>query len=128
MKREGVWKMIRKSTAMKTSVFGIIMVLSLAHPAVAAGRSSADSSSLVLPSAQELITMSIDQRLAMFEAMRNLPTNQRNANSKALYAEIDSLSPQEKTEMENHFRAEFNAMTPARQDEVMKKLQALRPQ
>jgi hypothetical protein len=126
MKREGVWETMCKlcsAKANKAVLLGIIVALAVWQPSFAA-----DGDNVVLPSAQQLITMSIGDRLALFEAMKTLPTNQRNANSKALEAEINSLTPQQKTEMENHFRAEFNALPPDQQQQVMAKLQQLRPQ
>jgi hypothetical protein len=122
MKREGVWQTMCKSATGKAYIFGIAVALAVWQPSFAA-----DKENIVLPSAQQLITMSIADRLALFEAMKKLPANQQNANSKALYAEIDSLTPQQKTEMENHFRSEFNALPPDQQVAVMQKLQQLSP-
>ena len=123
MNREGVWETMCKSNVRKAPVFGAIVAMCLGLPVMAADKSQ----TVELPSPQQLITMSIADRLNLFEAMKNLPANQRAANSKALEAEIQSLTPEQKTAMENHFRAEFNALPPDRQEAVMKTLQELQP-
>ena len=81
-----------------------------------------------LPSAQELVIMSIPQRLSLFSQMQALPPNQRDANLKTLKAEINGMTPAQKTQMKQHFQTEFDALTPAQQSEVMKQFSDVQAQ
>jgi D-mannonate dehydratase len=94
---------------------------------VSAAHAQSSGSMIDLPSAQDLVTMSIPQRLALFSQMQALPPNQRDANLKTLRTEINGMTPAQKAEMKQHFQTEFDALTPVQQSEVMKQLNDVQP-
>jgi hypothetical protein len=87
-----------------------------------AGLAQAD---VTLPAPEDLVTMTIQQRLALFQSMDSLPTNQRDANLTALRGEINQLTPKQKQEMADRFKAELQAMPPEQQEALQKQLQQM---
>ncbi len=74
---------------------------------------------VTLPSAQQLVAMPIEQRLQLYRALQALPDNQRQANMDALRQEIESLTPAQKDQMKANFQAEFSALPPEKQQEIV---------
>jgi DNA-directed RNA polymerase specialized sigma24 family protein len=120
MNREGLWKMNRKTACL----LAVLPMLACAVPVIAAPAQQ-QGQEVSLPTAQQLVIMSIPDRLALFQSMQTLPPNQRDANLKTLRAEINSLSPGQKEEMRQHFQTEFNALPPDRQQAVMDQLKSV---
>ena len=88
----------------------------------AAFLSPAWADQLELPSPQQLVTMGIEQRLALYNAMSQMPPNERDANLKALRGEIDSLSPDQKEAMRQNFKKQFDALPPDQQATIKQQL------
>jgi hypothetical protein len=122
MNRESLWQM-KSDPNVKAFLFALVLTGLASSFAYAA----APQQQVILPTAQQLVIMSIPDRLALFQSMQSLPPNQRDANLKTLRAEINSLSPDEKEQMRQHFQNEFNALPQDKQAEVMQQLQAVEP-
>ncbi len=112
-----IGKQIMKAILPKVCFF-VSLACFLANPAWA---------DVTLPAPEQLVTMSIKQRMALFQSMESLPPNQRDANLKALREEIDSLPQAQKQEMADRFRSEFQALPPDQQEALRQQLQADQP-
>ncbi len=104
------------------AIFAIGLALA-SGPLASGGAFAADAT--ILPPPEQLVTMSIQQRLSLFQSMQSLPANQRDANLNALRAEIDSLSPRQKQEMSDRFTAELSAMPADQQESLRQQLASL---
>jgi thioredoxin-like negative regulator of GroEL len=77
---------------------------------------------VALPSPDQLINMSINDRLAFYSTLNMLPQDKRDAKMAALKQEIDAMTPAQKQAMQDHFKAEFDAMPADKQDALKKQL------
>ncbi len=73
---------------------------------------------ITLPAPEQLVDMSIQQRLDLMQSMNALPPRAREANLKALRGEIDMLSPNQKKEMQERVESEFSALPPDEQTKL----------
>ncbi len=83
---------------------------------------SAAWADFTLPSPDQLINMSINDRLGLYSTINMLPPDKRDAKLAELKQEIDAMTPAQKQAMVDHFKTEFEALPPDKQDALKKQL------
>lgn len=102
-----------------------ILMLNLAMLLAMGNAIAATPDRIALPAPEQLMTMSLDDRLIFYRGLAGLPTAERETALTALRNEINSMTPAQKQQMQDHFQTEFASLPPERQDEVKQQLQAM---
>jgi hypothetical protein len=83
------------------------------------------AAALPLPAPEELMTMTLADRLALYRSIATLPPDERETQMQALRNEINGMTLAQKQLMQDRFQSEFASLPTAQQDQVKSELQAM---
>jgi hypothetical protein len=86
---------------------------------------AATPDAIALPAPEQLMAMSLKERLDFYQGLFNLPPAERDTALTALRTEIQGMTPAQKQQMQDRFQTEFASLPPAQQDQVKQQLQAM---
>ena len=80
---------------------------------------------MACPRPEQLMTMSLNDRLTLYRDIQRQPANERETTLSALRNEINSMTPEQKQLMQDRFQSEYASLPAAQQDRIKAELQAL---
>jgi hypothetical protein len=102
-----------------------ILMLNFIALLMAASAFAAKPYAIALPAPEQLMTMSLKERLDFYRGIASLPDEERDTTLNALRNEINGMTPTQKQQMQAHFQSEYAALSPAQQEQVKGELQAM---